>query len=76
MTGAGAACTARADVVCTADAGGAGVVVVYTYTGAGTAYTAGAGAVYWAATYSGCATRDDRQTRMTDKIHHMPQKEC
>ena len=60
ITGAGAACRTGADVVQTAGAGalsaatGAGVAVVETYTGA--AYTAGAGVVYSAATFSGTCT--------------------
>ena len=77
ITGAGAACTARADVVCTAGAGvlhaatGAGVVVVDTYTGAGTAYTAGAGAVYWAATYSGTCTAASSPPRCATGQRHL-----
>ena len=77
ITGAGAACTARADVVCTAGPGvlhaatGAGVVVVDTYTGAGTAYTAGAGAMYWAATYSGTCTAASSPPRCATGRRHL-----
>ena len=76
ITGAGAAYTTRADVVCTARAGalhvatGAGVVVVDTYTGAGAAYAAGAGAVYWAATYSGTCTAASSPTRCATGQRH------